>query len=295
MGGAFVTAGAHLTPAALPPGSFEREMLRFLETSIASRSGAGRLGGGPSSGGARARRAAARAVASGGTPRSLDASFNGGGGSPAGPGGLWASRTHLTRVPSPNPTRAHPLAGLWRGDPPLAAAGGAGGVEGPAGAGAAAAHPPPHIISLAYSFLGPAARLVATIQVGGRALLPGYTTLPPGTVAWSASAAPCFEPLPPKEAALVNMRWLLVAGGGGDDHLRGGAAPARPGPPPPRAVAAVHFAKAALPPFQNERADPLPRWIEARLWRYEDGGLGLLYLDTQGLPDLLLEWERVRL
>ena len=48
---------------------------------------------------------------------------------------------HLKRVHAPAPTLRHPLAGLW------ATEDGAGGVE---------------ILSVAYDFSGPSARLVAT-------------------------------------------------------------------------------------------------------------------------------------
>ena len=123
--------------------------------------------------------------------------------------------------------------------------------------------------------------------------------LPPGSIAWSAAAAPFSEPMPAREAALVQVRWLMAAGGGGDDHLRGGGGREdgrAGGRVPARAVSAVHKAKAAWSGLDagGPGGDPAAAWSDARLWRYEDGGLGLLVLSgPDNVPELLLEWERV--
>ena len=73
---------------------------------------------------------------------------------------------HLTRVLAPVPSRAHPLAGLWRADFTAAAG------DAPGGGGAAAHHgaddPPDHgvqVLAVTYDFTGAAAQLVA-VKVG---------------------------------------------------------------------------------------------------------------------------------
>ncbi|KAK9821708.1 hypothetical protein WJX81_000110 [Elliptochloris bilobata] len=138
---AVAVVGSPTSLGSSPEGTFGFEMLKFMQTTVG-------IGG-------RRRRRSSR-------------------GSSTSPGGRPAPLRvhHLTRVPVPAPTRAHPLAGLWVAD------------------FSAAVDPPDdlresgvQVLALTYDFSGVAARLVA-VKVAGD------NCIPPGRAVWTVLAAP---------------------------------------------------------------------------------------------------------
>lgn len=197
-----------------PEGSFEHEMLRFMQGTVASRP---------------RRRRSSRSLPSGGTQ------------------GECTSVYHLCYVHRPMPTARHSLQGLWKGD------------YGPNGI---------QVVQIVYDFTGSAARLVATKVTGD-------DHVPAGRRTWHALAAPVAEPWSREENDLIDLKDMLVARSSLDSTQDLEELPSCN-------VVAVFAGKgkvAGLNYFE-------PRWVEGRLWQYDNGGIGFLWIGGHMLVDL---------
>ncbi|CAL8466796.1 g6332 [Coccomyxa elongata] len=203
-----------------PEGSFEHEMLRFMQGTVASKP---------------RRRRSSRSLSSGGAHGESTRVY------------------HLCYVHRPMPTARHPLQGLWKGD------------YGPNGV---------QVVQIMYDFTGSAARLVATKVTGD-------DHVPPGRRTWHALAAPLAEPWSREESDLIDLKDMLASRSSLDSTPDSEE-------PPPCNVVAVFAGKGKVAGLNYIE----PRWVDGRLWQYDNGGIGFLWIDPV-FQHLLVDLKRI--
>ncbi|KAK9810790.1 hypothetical protein WJX73_007942 [Symbiochloris irregularis] len=131
------------------------------------------------------------------------------------------------------------------------------------------------ILAVEYTFAGPAAKICAT-KVAGPPMHIG-----PGEPSWTAAVAPLPKPWPVREAAAIAMRWNLARG---DDHLLSSQSDPHLREESKQVVACFNgrgwVAGAAAASKQ----------VDGRLWLYDNGDLGFVWLDD---VQLLIDFQRI--